>query len=124
MVIDKSMNTPETNKKCPCDDGAAIVKQHLVGCKYYSEPSTSDTITKIREEWHVRTINMAQEVKDYSKVETLIADWWLAKLESHAASVQGECFKNVGQLRQWLNEKAENRLVTNEDIIFWLNTKE
>ena len=28
--------------------------------------------------------------------------------------------KKVGQLRQWLNEKPADRLVTNEDIIYWL----
>lgn len=26
----------------------------------------------------------------------------------------------VGLLRQWLNEKPESRLVTNEDILYWL----
>jgi len=26
----------------------------------------------------------------------------------------------VGQLRQWLNEKPESRVVTNEDILYWL----
>ena len=28
--------------------------------------------------------------------------------------------KKVGQLRQWLNEKPADRLVTNEDIIYFL----
>ena len=32
-----------------------------------------------REEWHVRTFNIANEVSDYSKVEMLITDWWIEK---------------------------------------------
>ena len=38
-----------------------------------------------REEWHVRTFNMANEVSDYSKVEMLIADWWIEKLQQALA---------------------------------------
>jgi len=40
---------------------------------------------KLREEWHVRTFNMANEISDYSKVEMLIADWWLDKLHQAVA---------------------------------------
>jgi len=47
-----------------------------------------------REEWHVRTFNMANEVSDYSKVEILIADWWIEKinqaLAEEKARVRGE----------------------------------
>lgn len=28
--------------------------------------------------------------------------------------------KNVGALGQWINEKPKERLITNNDIIFWL----
>lgn len=42
-----------------------------------------------------------------------VADWWLNKM-----SEQREL--KVGQLRQWLNEKDPERLVTNEDIKIWL----
>jgi len=49
---------------------------------------------KLREEWHVRSLNMAHEVTDYSKVEGLIADWWLFKLDQaltdKVASIRGE----------------------------------
>ena len=43
-----------------------------------------------REEWHVRTFNMANEVSDYSKVEMLIADWWIEKIDSLLKSKQEE----------------------------------
>lgn len=29
--------------------------------------------------------------------------------------------QNIGQLRQWLNERTEDRLITNEDIETFLN---
>lgn len=31
---------------------------------------------------------------------------------------------NIGMLRQWLNEKPDDRLVTNEDIKHWLKLLE
>lgn len=37
-------------------------------------------------------------------------------LQSERAKIMG----NIGMLRQWLNEKPADRLVTNEDIETWL----
>lgn len=34
---------------------------------------------------------------------------------------RGRIRKNIGQLRQWLNERTEDRLITNEDIETFLN---
>jgi len=48
-----------------------------------------------REEWHVRTFNIANEVSDYSKVEMLIADWWIEKIESLLKSKQEEILSLV-----------------------------
>lgn len=37
---------------------------------------------------------------------------------------QSEVKPHVGMLRQWLNEKPADRLVTNEDILYWLKVAE
>jgi hypothetical protein len=39
---------------------------------------------KLREEWHVQSVNMARKVTDYSTVEKLIADWWLEKFTTYS----------------------------------------
>ena len=39
-------------------------------------------------------------------------------------TISEEMKTNIGQLRQWLNEKPKDRLVTNEDIEFMLFGKE
>ena len=43
---------------------------------------------------------------------------------SQSNALKEEWRKNVGLLRQWLNEKPNDRLVTNEDIMEWLNLLE
>lgn len=56
---------------------------------------------KLREEWHVRTVNMSQEVSDYSKVERMIADWWLQKMseqEAHHQEVLEEIATKIDRL--------------------------
>ena len=42
---------------------------------------TKDQENKIREEWHVKSVNMANTVTDYSKVEDMIADFFLTKMK-------------------------------------------
>lgn len=46
---------------------------------------------KLRQLWHVRSVNMAQEVTDYSKVEGMIADWWIDK----AKEVEKEAYQRA-----------------------------
>ena len=44
------------------------------------------------------------------------------KIVKRAKQEERERIKqNIGQLRQWLNERTEDRLITNEDIETFLN---
>jgi len=53
---------------------------------------------KLREEWHVRTFNIANEVSDYSKVEMLIADWWIEKIHQAVAEERERMREGVIEL--------------------------
>lgn len=44
----------------------------------------------------------------------------LKALLSFETQIRNDALKNVGFLRQWLNEKPADKMVTNEDIIYWL----
>ena len=47
---------------------------------------------------------------------------FISKLIHQAKQEERERIKkNIGQLRQWLNERTEDRLITNEDIETFLN---
>lgn len=61
---------------------------------------------KAREDWHVRSVNMAQEVTDYSKVEGLIADFWINKLKSLLAQREAEVRERIEAQRRKPNDKT------------------
>lgn len=54
----------------------------------------------------------------------MLADWWIEKTNSlltfNTKKTRDEISQKIGGLRQWLNEKSADRLVTNEDIKLWL----
>lgn len=54
---------------------------------------------ELREQWHVRTANMAQEVIDYSKVEGMIADWWVDKLSQALDTQRKEIVEKITELK-------------------------
>ena len=47
--------------------------------------------------------------------------WAVEFISQTLADQKEETLKNVAMLRQWLNEKPTDRLVSNEDILHWLN---
>lgn len=53
---------------------------------------------------------------DHSKVKAFIHKQRQAVRDEIVEQIRN----NIGSLRQWLNEKPANRLVTNEDIELWL----
>lgn len=63
---------------------------------------------KLREEWHVRSVNMAQEVTDYSKVEGMIADWWLEKIDLALANRNKEIVEKRDDIWSILCEMDTN----------------
>jgi len=75
---------------------------------------------KIREEWHVRTFNMANEVSDYSKVEMQIADWWIEKIHQAEQSL----LKQILSLPTHPAGYAQERMIKPSDIERFINPKE
>ncbi len=55
---------------------------------------------ELREQWHVRTVNMAQEVIDYSKVEGMIADWWVGKLSKALDTKRNEIVEAMDRMEK------------------------
>ncbi len=45
-------------------------------------------------------------------------------IEREKQKKEREIVENIGQLRQWLNEKPKDMLVTNEHILEWLELKQ
>jgi hypothetical protein len=45
---------------------------------------------------------------------------WLGGLNVELEDYKQEQKIKIGQLRQWLNERTKKRLITDEDIIYWL----
>jgi len=62
---------------------------------------------KLREEWHVRSLNMANEVSDYSKVEMLIADWWLDKIHQALAEERERVVGLIEEIRGMREESNQ-----------------
>lgn len=80
------------------------------GCPFCK---TGNFLSKKQEEWE-------KKLEEQSR----IANSGRKLYQIGASDARAIIRKKVGGLRQWLNEKPEQRLVTNEDIEYWLDLKD
>ncbi len=96
--------------KCDCkpDLGSDGNTYHKSNCSLVAHTQQEEWKEKLKEEWHIRSVNMAREVRDYSKVEDLIADWWLDKMEAREIEVREEIAKEIELLKSDKEYRGES----------------
>ena len=70
------------------------------------------TNNRIREEFHLHSVRMAQKVEnnemDYSEVESSISDWWLLKIDELLKSQREEIAKQFIEIEKDKLKDAEH----------------
>lgn len=95
--------------------------------KLTNMPHKTFNAKELRQEWNdfAISINKTRGVMQYNSLSET-ADWWLSKLSLVEEKTREDALKNIGMLRQWLNEDRitnPNKMVTNEKLKSILSIK-
>ena len=99
----------------PKDENGLTTSDDSVGI--YATPPT---LTQLKDEMELEFKILEVETWGTDRLKHFISSHLQKTYEVAEKAGYEKCKRNIGQLRQWLNEKDPNKLVTNEDIEYWL----
>ncbi len=88
------------------------------------KPSKNKPLKQISKTWEAKYEKFVAVSSNWDDSQGLDVDSTKAFIRQLLEQKEREIVENIGQLRQWLNEKPKDMLVTNEHILKWLELKQ